>query len=342
MKRVLVTGGAGYIGGAFIRHILQEYPSWEVINVDSLTYAGDLTRLQEAAINPQYTFVHGDVTDLPLMRRLMKGVDAVVHLAAETHVDRSLLGPGAFITTDVYGTYTTLEACREHNVSRILHVSTDEVYGEAPTDRASLEDDPLKPRNPYSASKAGAEMQCKAFHATYGLPVIIARPSNNLGPYQHPEKAIPLFTTNAMQDLPLPIYGDGRQIREWIHVEDTSRALAVLLTKGEPGEAYNVGTESSCQNIDLARDILKILDKPESLLRFVQDREGHDRRYRTDCARLRSLGWSPTYTFPQALQQTVQWYRENRWWWEPLRGPDFQRYYTEQYQERLASSKPVT
>ena len=340
--RILVTGGAGFIGSAFIRHLLKEFPTWDIVNVDVLTYAGDLTRLQEAADNPHYTFVKGDVTDLAAMSEAVQGVDAVVHLAAETHVDRSLMGPGTFITTEVFGTYTLLEACREHNVPRFLHVSTDEVYGEAPAQRASLEGDPLAPRNPYAASKAGGEMQCTAFGETYGLPIVVARPCNNLGPFQHPEKAVPLFTTNAIQDLPIPLYGDGRQIREWLHVEDTSRALAVLLNDGVAGETYNVGAETPSENIDMARGILHTLEKPESLIRLVQDREGHDRRYSTDCSRIRALGWEPKYTFPEALEHTVRWYVDNEWWWGPLRKGEFQQYYQEQYQQRLESGQQLT
>ncbi|MBI2873258.1 MAG: dTDP-glucose 4,6-dehydratase [Chloroflexi bacterium] len=334
--RVLVTGGAGFIGSNFIRFLLERHPSYQVVNLDKLTYAGNLERLRDVASNPRYEFVQGDICDSALVGHLMREVDAVAHFAAETHVDRALMDPGAFITTDVYGTYVLLRAAHEAGVKRFLHVSTDEVYGEVPPGRSSREDDPPAPRNPYSASKAGAEMQVSAFHQTYGLPVVIARPANNVGPYQHPEKVVPLFVTNALQDLPLPVYGDGRQVRDWLYVEDNCEALDLLLHQGTTGQAYNIPAGNLRENVYMTRLLLKLLGKPESLLRFVEDRPGHDRRYCMDGTKLRTLGWAPRHSFEQALEKTVAWYLDNRWWWERIiQTSQFQDYYRAQYERRL-------
>ncbi len=270
----------------------------------------------------------------------MEGADCVVNFAAETHVDRSLMEPGAFIQTDVYGTYVLLEAARQARVERFLHMSTDEVYGDVPEGEESRETDALKPRSPYSASKAGAEMQCRAYIETYGLPVVIARPANNVGPRQHVEKLVPLFTTNALEDQPLPIYGDGRNVRDWLYVEDHCEALDLILHEGEPGEAYNVGADNHRYNIDVANLILDLTEKPRSLLTHVEDRAGHDRRYAVNSDRLRALGWAPRHDATAGIQKAVEWYLQNRWWWEKVRDESFQEYYDKQYGKRLAEARP--
>ena len=270
----------------------------------------------------------------------MREADAVVHFAAESHVDRSLLDPGVFIQTDVYGTYVLLEAAREASVERFLHISTDEVYGESLPGQRFTEDDPLRPRSPYAASKAGGELQCRAFFETYGLPVVIARPANNIGPYQHPEKAVPLFITNALEDEPLPVYGRGLQVRDRLYVEDDCEALDLLLHRGEVGEAYNISADNERTNLEVAETILEILDKPKRLIRFVEDRPGHDRQYSMDASKIRALGWAPKHDFRAALEKTVAWYRDNRWWWEKIKSGEYRRYYQQMYGRRLAEATP--
>ncbi len=339
MRRLLVTGGAGFIGSNFIHHVLQSEPDVHVINLDNLTYAGNLDNLRDLEGEPRHEFVRGDIRDAALVRRLLEGADAVANFAAETHVDRSLLEGGEFVLTDVYGTYILLSAAREAGVRRFLHVSTDEVYGVPPPGMSSTETDPLHPRSPYSASKAGGEMLCLAFHETYALPVVISRGSNNIGPCQHVEKAVPLFVTNALLGEPLPLYGDGQQVRDWQFVGDHCRALRLLLERGEPGEAYNVGAGNERPNLQVAETILDLVDRPRSLIRFISDRQGHDRRYSLDCAKLRALGWEPSYDFDRALETTVRWYADNRWWWEKVRAGAFERYYRDLYAERLASAR---
>jgi len=340
VKRVLVTGGAGFIGSNFIRYLLEVDLSVHIVNLDALTYAGNPDNVRDLEGNPRYRFVKGDIRDAALVRRLMRGVDAVANFAAETHVDRSLLAGGEFVLTDVYGTYVLLHAAHEEGVARFLHVSTDEVYGVPPPGASSVETDTLRPRSPYSASKAGGEMLCAAFFETYGLPVVISRGSNNIGPYQHVEKAVPLFITNALLDEPLPVYGDGRQVRDWQYVRDHCRALALLLERGEPGEAYNVGAGNERANIQVAEAILELLGKPKSLIRFIADRPGHDRRYSLDSSKVRALGWTPEHGFESALEKTVRWYVDNRWWWEKVRDSAFQQYYRELYADRLARATP--
>jgi dTDP-glucose 4,6-dehydratase len=273
----------------------------------------------------------------------MAQADYVVNFAAESHVDRSLMSGDDFIRTEVYGTYTLLEAARRATrLKRFLHVSTDEVYGQVLEGEASVETDPFRPRSPYSASKVGAEMQCHAFLETYGLPIVTARPANNVGPRQHLEKFVPLCTTNALSDEPLPIYGDGRQVRDWLFVEDNCEALDLLLHDGEPGEVYNIGARNQRYNIEVAEAILDMLEKPRSLIRFVEDRAGHDRRYCVNFDKIGALGWSPRHDFDAVIQKTVRWYVENRWWWEPVRAGQFQDYYRDQYGERLAGSTPYS
>lgn len=336
----LITGGCGFIGSNFIVRLMREHPEARVINLDKLTYAGNQDNLRGVSDDPRYRFVQGDITDTDVVNEVMQGVDYVVNFAAETHVDRSLMEPGSFIQTDVYGTYVLLEAGRLAGVKRFLHMSTDEVYGDVPGDQQSLETDQFKPRSPYSASKAGGEMQCHAYIETYGLPVVIARPANNVGPRQHVEKFVPLCSSNALQDLPLPIYGDGKQQRDWLFVEDNCEALDLLLHEGTPGEAYNIGAMNHEYNIHVAELILDLLEKPRSLIRFVEDRAGHDRRYCVNADKIKALGWTPRHDFSKGIEKTVEWYLQNRWWWEKVRDADFAEYYDKQYGERLATARP--
>lgn len=336
MTTVLVTGGAGFIGSNFVEFALNEHPDWHVTTLDKLTYAGRMENLQGVMHNPRHAFVRGDITDLPLAGPLVAGSDIVVHFAAETHVDRSLLNAGDFITTDVYGTFVLLEAARQSKrLSRFIQVSTDEVYGSVEQGK-SKETDELKPRNPYSASKAGADRLAYSYWATYQVPVVIARASNNYGPRQFPEKVIPLFITNAIDQRSLPLYGDGQNVRDWLHVIDHCRALDLLIAEGHPGEVYNVGGGNEVANLDLTRQILATLGRPTSLIQAVADRVGHDRRYALDSSKIGALGWRPQIDFGRGLQDTVQWYRSNEWWWRPIKEQDerFQSYYQSQYGSR--------
>ncbi|MGE5619290.1 MAG: dTDP-glucose 4,6-dehydratase [Sphingomonadaceae bacterium] len=328
--RLLVTGGAGFIGSNFVRYTLSRYPDYQVVVLDKLTYAGNLANLADMADNPNYRFVRGDIADQQLVDGLAAEVDAIVNFAAETHVDRSIMDAGSFIQTDVYGTFVLLEAARKHKIKRFLQVSTDEVYGDVPVG-SSVEDDPMRPRSPYSASKAGGEMMVQAYHVTYDLPVLITRGSNNYGPYQYPEKLIPVLITNALDDQELPIYGDGKQVRDWLHVLDHCSGIDVVLHHGEIGEAYNVGGGNERMNLDIAGQVLELLRKPRSLLRFVQDRPGHDRRYSLDCSKLRKLGWAPARQFEEGLAETVRWYVENEAWWRPLKSGEYWEYYRKNY-----------
>ena len=339
MRTLLVTGGAGFIGSNFVRHILAKY-DYQIINLDKLTYAGNLDNLLDVQDDARYRFVHGDICDAKAVQPLVEEADAVVHFAAETHVDRSIDDPGAFIQTDVYGTYVLLEAARAAGIERFLHVSTDEVYGPSSPGHRLVESDPFRPRSPYAASKAGGELQCWAFIETYGMPIVVARPANNVGPRQHPEKAIPLFTTNALDDEPLPLYGEGLQVRDRLYVEDHCEALDLLLHKGEVGEAYNISADNERTNIEVAETILELLEKPKSLIRFVEDRLGHDERYSMDSSKIRALGWQPTHDFAAVIQKTVDWYRENRWWWEKVKSGEYRQYYERMYGRRLAEAKP--
>ncbi len=328
--RLLVTGGAGFIGSHFIRHILTKYPGYSVINLDKLTYAGNLENLRDVERNTRYRFVHGDICDGALVREVAQGADTIVNFAAESHVDRSILGPGEFLKTDVLGTFTLLEAARELGVPRYLQVSTDEVYGSI-AQGAVRENAPLKPSNPYSASKAAGDLLVSAYWTTYRLPVLITRSSNNFGPNQYPEKVVPLFITNALEDHPLPLYGDGKNVRDWLYVLDNCEAIDLVLHSGVPGEVYNVGGGTEVENIVLTRQILRLLGKSESLIRPVADRPGHDRRYALDCHKIRALGWKPRHDFGAALAQTVRWYRENEAWWRPIKSGEFKAYYARQY-----------
>jgi len=330
VKRLLVTGGAGFIGSNFVRYILSKHPSYQVVVLDKLTYAGNLANLADVAGNPNYRFVRGDICDQQLVDGLMAEVDAVINFAAETHVDRSILDAGGFIQTDVYGTFVLLEAMRKHKIQRFLQVSTDEVYGDIPSG-SSVETDPFRPRSPYSASKAGGEMMVQAYHVTYELPVLITRGSNNYGPSQYPEKLIPVLITNALDDKDLPIYGDGLQIRDWLYVMDHCSAIDVVLHEGQIGESYNIGGGNERVNLDIAGKVLDQLNKPRTLLKYVKDRPGHDRRYSLDCTKLKRLGWAPARDFEEGLAETVQWYVENQAWWRPLKSGEYWEYYKKNY-----------
>jgi dTDP-glucose 4,6-dehydratase len=339
-KRLLVTGGAGFIGSAFVRRVIDRHADVTVTVLDKMTYAGNLANLEPVASDPRYRFVQGDIADADLVDELAASADAIVNFAAESHVDRSIEEPDAFIRTDVYGTFVLLEAARRHGHQRYLQISTDEVYGHVP-EGSSLEADPLKPRSPYSASKAGGDLLVGAYHTTYGVPAVVTRASNNFGPYQYPEKVIPLFITNAVDDEPLPLYGDGLQIRDWLYVDDHCDALEAVLANGVPGEIYNVGGGNELANLDLTRSILELMGKPMSLVRSVPDRAGHDRRYSVDCAKVRGLGWAPAHTFADALRATVDWYLANEDWWRPLKSGDYLDYYRRQYGDRLAAGSAL-
>jgi dTDP-glucose 4,6-dehydratase len=335
-KRILVTGGAGFIGSNFVRYAIETHPDWHVTTLDKLTYAGRMENLRDVIDNPRHTFVKGDIADRDVAGPLVRNADYVVHFAAETHVDRSILHAADFITTDVIGTFVLLEAAREaKNLKTFVQISTDEVYGSVP-EGSSVETDELRPRNPYSASKAGADRLAYSYWATHDVPVIITRASNNYGPNQFPEKVIPLFITNAMENLPVPLYGDGQNVRDWLHVEDHCRGVDMLLTKGEPGQVYNIGGGNEVKNVDLTNRILEILGKPASLIQPVEDRKGHDRRYSLSTDKLRKMGWAPIHDFAEGLRETVKWYKENEWWWRPIKeqDPRFREYYATQYGSR--------
>jgi dTDP-glucose 4,6-dehydratase len=331
--RILITGGAGFIGANFVHHVARAHPDWQIVVLDKLTYAGRKENLAPVADHPGFEFVQGDIADPKVVAQVMPGCAYVVNFAAETHVDRSLYDAGEFIQTDVYGTFVLLEeARRTKELRRFIQISTDEVYGSV-ENGSSKETDALMPRNPYSASKAGADRLAYSYFATYGVPVIVTRASNNYGPYQFPEKVIPLFVTHAIDDIPVPLYGDGLNVRDWLHVDDHCRAIDMLLEKGTAGETYNVGGGNEVPNIDLTKRVLGILGKPESLIRPVKDRPGHDRRYSVDCGKLRSLGWSPKVAFDAGLRETVGWYREHESWWRPIKenSPAFREHYQRNY-----------
>ncbi|MBU4193676.1 MAG: dTDP-glucose 4,6-dehydratase [Actinomycetia bacterium] len=317
--RILVTGGCGFIGSNFIRYMFQTYPGVEITNLDKLTYAGNPENLRDIEGEYGYTFVRGDIRDKELVGRVLgEGFDGVLNFAAESHVDRSISGPMEFIQTDVFGTFTLLEECRGRGISRYVQISTDEVYGSI-EDGSFTEDSPIVPNSPYAASKAGGDLLVRAYHQTYGMPVIITRSSNNFGPYQYPEKLIPLFITNALEDIALPLYGDGLNVRDWLFVSDNCQAIDLVLRKGEIGEVYNIGGGQERTNIEITRAILSILGKPESLIEYVDDRPGHDRRYSLEFDKTRALGFEPRMDFEAMMEETVRWYVDNRSWWEPLK-----------------------
>ena len=319
--RLLLTGGCGFIGSHFVRLVLTTRKSWDLVNLDALTYAGNPENLKDVDANPRYRFVHGSILDGALVDRLVgKGVDAVVNFAAESHVDRSLYGPVEFVRTNVEGTSVLLEAAKRHGLKRFLQVSTDEVYGSLPPTGVFRESTPLHPNNPYSATKAAADHMALAYARTFGLDVVVTRSSNNYGPNQYPEKFIPLFVTNALAGKACPVYGDGLQIRDWLHVQDNARGILAALEKGKTGEVYNLGGENERPNLQVAKTILKLLGKPESLLEYVKDRPGHDRRYALDSAKAhRALGWKPKVRFEAGLKATVAWYRDNLPWIERVK-----------------------
>ena len=331
--KLLVTGGCGFIGSNFIRRVMAEHPDDSVLNLDKLTYAGNPANLADVEHDPRYAFVHGDIGDAKLVRDVTRGMDAVVNFAAPSHVDRSILEPDEFLRTNVLGVQVLLEAVRELRIPRLLQVSTDEVYGSIATG-AAREDAPLQPSNPYSAAKAGGDLLALASWRTHGVPVVITRSSNNFGPYQYPEKLVPLFVTNALQDRPLPLYGDGQQVRDWLYVLDNCAAIDLVLRRGRDGEVYNVGGGHEVANLAITREILRLLGKPESLILPVADRPGHDRRYALDAAKLSQLGWAPRYPFASALEATVRWYREHEAWWRPLKSGEFRAFYERQYGRR--------
>jgi len=334
---VLVTGGSGFIGSNLVRLLLAERPDWRVVNLDKLTYAGNAENLADLEGNPRYRFVRGDICNGELVAEIFRTehVDGVMHLAAESHVDRSILAPAVFIETNVRGTQVLLEAARELGAKRFLHVSTDEVYGSLGPTGLFTEETPLAPTSPYSASKAGSDLLALAYAHTFGMPVVVTRCSNNYGPYQFPEKLIPLMIANAIRDLPLPVYGDGMNVRDWIHVEDHARGLLAAFEGGASGEVYNFGASCERHNIDLVKRVLALLGKPETLIEYVKDRPGHDRRYAIDSRKARErLGWKPRHAFEDALAATVRWYVERRPWWERIISGEYVRYYEQQYGAR--------
>lgn len=334
MTTYLVTGGAGFIGSNYIHFLLESDPGVRIINLDKLTYCGNLENLQDIEKDPRYRFVRGDIADRKLVEEILaERVDVVVNFAAETHVDRAVLGPEEFIKTDVLGTFNLLEAAREKGVGRYIQISTDEVYGSI-AEGAFTEESPLNPSSPYSSGKAGGDLIARSYFVTYGMDVCITRCSNNFGPYQYPEKVIPLFVTNALEDRPLPLYGDGLNERDWLYVRDHCEAIQLVVEKGQKGQIYNIGTGETLPNIRLTETILDILGKPKSLIQRVEDRPGHDRRYCVDSSRIRRLGWKARHDFDSAIRETIEWYAEHPSWWKPLKSGEYLSYYKEQYGRR--------
>lgn len=335
--KVLVTGGAGFIGSNFLHYMLAKYPEYEFINVDNLTYAGNLENLQDVESCSNYQFVHGDITDRNLVNQLVsQGMDIIVNFAAESHVDRSITQPDLFVKTNVLGTQTLLDAAKQYQVQKYVQISTDEVYGSLGPTGLFTEETPLAPNSPYSASKAAADLLVRAYHETYGLAVNITRCSNNYGPFHFPEKLIPLMVIHALCGKELPVYGDGLNVRDWLHVKDHCAAIDLVIHRGRSGEVYNVGGNNEWTNIDIVKTILKQLGKSEDLIQFVKDRPGHDRRYAIDATKLRSqLGWEPTYTFESGIVETIEWYLSNQKWWERILNGQYRDYYQQQYNKLL-------
>lgn len=340
MKNIIVTGGAGFIGANFVLHMLKKYNDYHIIVYDKLTYAGNLDNLLDVKDDPRYAFVQGDICDAATVEATIQqyDVDTIVNFAAETHVDRSIMDPDAFIQTSVYGTYVLLEAAKKHGL-RYHQISTDEVYGHIPHGYSSVESDKLDPRSPYAASKASADLLVNAYFITYGLPVTITRGSNNIGPFQYPEKVVPLFATNAIDEELLPLYGDGRQMREYQYVEDHCEAIDLVLHKGVLGEAYNVGTGVEMENVQMVEILLETLNRPKELIKHVKDREGHDRRYSLNIDKIKALGWEPKHSPAEAVRKTAVWYRENEWWWRKIKSGEFKAYYQKQYGHRWQTEK---
>ena len=334
MKTLLITGGCGFIGSNFIHYVLAKYPEYRVVNLDKLTYAGNPANLIELADDDRYRFVEGDICDPATVGPLVAEADIVVNFAAESHVDRSIMGGAEFVQTNFNGTYTLLDSAVEHGIERFHQISTDEVYGSI-NEGAWTEEWPLAPRNPYSSTKASAELLVRAYHITHGLPAVTTRASNNIGPFQYPEKRVPLYISNAIDDLPLPVYGDGSQVRDHLYVEDHCSAIDLVLHQGEIGEIYNVGGENDATGLEVAKVILKRLGKDESLLTFVTDRSGHDQRYALDSSKVQALGWQPASDFRVAMERTVDWYVENESWWREIKErQDYKDYYQRNYGNR--------
>lgn len=336
MVKVLVTGGAGFIGSNFVKYMLDKYPDYELINLDALTYCGNLRNLEDIEDYPKYSFVKGDIRDSELVDEIVgEGVDYIVNFAAESHVDRSIEDPEIFIKSNILGTQVLLDAAKKYNIKKYLQVSTDEVYGSLGSEGYFTEETPLQANSPYSASKAGADLMVRAYGNTFNLPINITRCSNNYGPYQFPEKLIPLMISNALEDKKLPIYGDGKNIRDWLHVYDHCSAIDLVLHKGKLGEVYNIGGHNEKQNIEIVKLILKELDKDESLIEFVSDRLGHDRRYAIDSSKItRELGWTPKYTFETGIVETINWYLDNQDWMANVKSGEYQDYYEKMYNNR--------
>ena len=345
--KIFVTGGAGFIGSNFIRHVLSLNQGYAVVNYDKLTYAGNLANLESMAGNPNYLFVRGDICDASAVETAMRGCDAVVHFAAESHVDRSIYEPAPVIETNVTGTFVMLQVARKLPVERFVHISTDEVYGDMAPGAFADEDSPLQPSSPYSASKAASDLLVRSYVRTYGFPGVITRSSNNYGPYQFPEKFLPLMITNALDDKPLPIYGDGKQQRDWLHVKDNCRGILAVLQGGRIGEVYNIGGLDVEENLTIARKLLQLTGKPETLLSYVKDRPGHDRRYALHCDKMeKHLGWKPEVPLDQGLRETIDWYKANAQWMDGVRGGEYLSYYDKYYENRdsslhaLSTAKP--
>jgi dTDP-glucose 4,6-dehydratase len=336
VKNILVTGGAGFIGSNFTTYLLERYDEYNVVVYDKLTYAGNLDNLLAVSDDPRYHFVKGDICDGAMVGDTMERhkIDVIVNFAAETHVDRSIMDPDAFIKTSVFGTYVLLEAAKRFGVERYHQISTDEVYGHVPVGRSSNESDRLDPRSPYAASKASADLLVNAYYVTYGLDVTITRGSNNIGPYQYPEKVVPLFATNAIDHQYLPVYGDGRQMREYQFVTDHCEAIDLVLHHGEPGQIYNVGTGEETENLTMIEILLDALDRPRSLIKHVKDRPGHDRRYSLSLNKIKALGWRPKHSAEEAIIRTAKWYQDNEWWWRKIKTGEFLEYYKAQYEDR--------
>jgi dTDP-glucose 4,6-dehydratase len=334
MKKILVTGGAGFIGSNFARMLMKRKARRKVVILDKLTYAGNLDNLADLSGMDGFEFVKGDICNGRLLDQILPGTDIIYNFAAETHVDRSILEAGSFVRTDVVGTYTLLQMALKHKARRFVQISTDEVYGSIEKGKFR-ESDPMKPNSPYSASKAGADMLVRSFHRTYGLPAIITRSSNNFGPFQHPEKFIPLFTTNAIEGKPMPLYGDGKNVRDWIYVEDNCRAIELVGRKGKVGDVYNIGAGDEKRNIFIAKKIVSLSGADKDLLTLVSDRPGHDRRYAVDTRKIKALGWKKKVPFNEGMQRTVDWYRDNEDWWRKIKEGSFKKYYRKMYKDRL-------
>jgi len=338
MQKILVTGGAGFIGSNFIRFLFKKRRKVQIVVLDKLTYAGNINNLADFKGRENFRFIRGDICNGRLLDEILPGTDVIYNFAAETHVDRSILEAGSFVKTDVIGTYTLLQRALKHGIKRFVQISTDEVYGSIKKG-SFKEGDPLQPNSPYSASKSGADLLVRSFFKTYGLPVVITRSSNNYGPYQHPEKFIPLFITNAIDGEPLPLYGDGKNVRDWIYVEDNCSAIELVGRKGEVGEVYNIGAGEEKQNIEIAKRIVELVGADMSLITFISDRPGHDRRYSLNTRRIRKLGWKPSVNFDEGLRKTVAWYMKNEDWWRAIKSGSFRRYYRKLYARRLSEAQ---